>query len=74
MQSRPGEDHTVLAGMINVIISEKLYDAQFVADNTDGFSTLKERVAGFTPKYVADRAGIAADDLIAAARTCLSNH
>ena len=35
--------------MINAIISEKLYDAQFVADNTDGFSTLKERVAGFTP-------------------------
>ncbi len=69
LQSRPGEDHTILAGMINVIISERLYDAQFVTENAEGFSTLKERVAGFNPEYVADRAGIVSDDLVAAART-----
>lgn len=69
LQSRPGEDHTILAGMINVIIQDQLYDKAFVSANTEGFDELKAQVAGFTPEYVAERAGIRAEDLIAAATT-----
>lgn len=69
LQSRPGEDHAVLAGMLHIIIERQLYHAEFVNENTEGFATLKKHVSGFTPEYVAERAGIAADDLIAAAKT-----
>lgn len=69
LQSRPGEDHAVLAGMLHIIIEQQLYHAEFVNENTEGFATLKKHVSGFTPEYVAERAGIAADDLIAAAKT-----
>lgn len=68
LQSRPGEDHSILAGMINIIIAEKLYDHDFVIENTSGFENLKKQVARFTPEYVADRADIPVDKLIAAAR------
>ena len=68
LQCRPGEDHAILAGMIHIIIAEDLYDNDFVADNVSGFDELREAVAGFTPEYVADRAGIPAEQLIEAAR------
>lgn len=68
LQSRPGEDHSILAGMINIIIAEKLYDQDFVTENTSGFESLKNHVANFTPEYVADRAGVPIDKLFAAAR------
>ena len=68
LQCRPGEDHAILAGMINVIIQENLFDTDFVADNISGFEQLKTAVAGFSPDYVADRAGIPAGQLQEAAR------
>lgn len=68
LQCRPGEDHAILAGMLNVIIQEQLFDADFVAENVDGFTQLAGQVAAFTPAYVADRAGIAAEQLQQAAR------
>ncbi|WP_101758258.1 molybdopterin-dependent oxidoreductase [Oceanicoccus sp. KOV_DT_Chl] len=68
LQCRPGEDHAILAGMLNVIIQEQLFDADFVADNVTGFEQLAEHVASFTPEYVADRAGIPAQQLQQAAR------
>lgn len=69
LQPRPGEDPTILAGMIRVIIEEGLYDADFVAENAEGFDALREAVRGFTPEYVGDRAGVDADDVVRAART-----
>lgn len=68
IQPRPGEDPTILAGMLNVIISEKLYDAEFVHENVDGFAELAAEVAAFTPDYVAERTGIPAVQLVEAAR------
>jgi anaerobic selenocysteine-containing dehydrogenase len=68
LQCRPGEDHAILAGMIRVIIDEQLYDADFVAQNVTGFAALADAVAGYTPDYVADRAGIPAAQLVEAAR------
>ncbi len=65
---KPGEDPALLAGMLNVIIDEGLYDRNFVAANVDGFDELVEAVKAFTPQMAADRAGVEADQLVAAAR------
>ena len=65
---RPGEDPALLAGMINVIIAEGLYDRNFVGAHVDGFDALQAAVAPFTPDHAAARAGVDADQLIAAAR------
>jgi len=68
LQARPGEDPTVLAGMIRIIIAEGLYDREFVAANAVGIDELRAAVEPFTPEYVAERAGVPADQLQAAAR------
>ena len=66
---RPGEDAVLLAGMIKIIIDEQLFDADFLRHNAEGFDALSVAVAPFTAEYVAVRAGVAQDDLLAAART-----
>ncbi len=65
---KPGEDPALLAGMLNVIFAEELYDRNFVAAHVDGVAELREAVAAFTPDVAAARAGVDADRLIAAAR------
>lgn len=68
LQARPGEDPTILAGIIHIIIAEGLQDRTFVEENTVGLKGLKAAVAPFTPAYVAARADILVDDLLEAAR------
>lgn len=65
---RPGEDATVLAGIARLLIAENAIDRDFIDAEADGFDALREAVAPFTPAFVADRADIAAEDLIRAAR------
>ncbi len=65
---KPGEDPAMLAGMLNVIIAEGLYDRNFVAAHVDGFDELAEAVKAFPPEVAAERAGLETDQLVAAAR------
>jgi anaerobic selenocysteine-containing dehydrogenase len=65
---RPGEDPTLLAGIVRVVIEEELYDAEFVARNAEGLPALRAALSGFTPDYVAERAGVPAADVVRAAR------
>ncbi|WP_082337078.1 molybdopterin-containing oxidoreductase family protein [Porphyrobacter sp. AAP60] len=65
---KPGEDPAMLAGMLNVIISEGLYDRNFVAAHVDGFDELAAAVKAFPPEVAATRAGLDTDQLVAAAR------
>ena len=51
-QIRPGTDCAMALGLINVIIEEKLYDADFVRDWTVGFDKLVEHVKQYTPEVV----------------------
>ncbi|MCB2059374.1 MAG: molybdopterin-dependent oxidoreductase [Novosphingobium sp.] len=67
IQPRPGEDASILAAILNVIISEGLYDKDFVAENVAGFNALAAAVAPFTPEYAAKRAGVPAQQMIEAA-------
>ena len=68
LQPFPGEDAAVAAGLIHVILREGWEDAAFCADHVEGLEQLREAVAPFTPDMVAARAGIPADQLVAAAR------
>ena len=54
----PGSDVALLNAMINVIITEQLYDADYVRDHTEGFEDLKARTAAATPKAMAAICGI----------------
>ena len=65
---KPGEDPALLAGMLNVIINEELYDRNFVSAHVDGFEELAEAVQSFPPEVAAERAGVETDQLVAAAR------
>lgn len=68
LQSKPGEDPTVLAGLLNVVINEDLCDSAFISEDVEGFAELTESVKLFTPDYVAQRAGVNADAIRMAAR------
>ncbi|MCH2169566.1 molybdopterin-dependent oxidoreductase [Myxococcota bacterium] len=69
LQPRPGEDPTILAGMIRVILDENRVDQAFIDENVQGMEALRKAVAPFTPEYVERRADVPAHDLITAART-----
>ena len=57
LQPKPGEDPTVLAGLLRVIVEEGLTDDAFIADDVQGFDALCTAVEPFTPEYVERRAG-----------------
>ena len=54
----PGSDVAMLNAMINVIITEELYDADYVAKQTEGFEDLKARTAHTTPEAMAPICGV----------------
>jgi anaerobic selenocysteine-containing dehydrogenase len=68
LQCRPGEDPTILAGILRAIIADGLHDAAFVDADTVGFEALRAAVEPFMPEYVEARADVPADQLVAAAR------
>lgn len=55
---KPGSDVALLNAMINVIITEELYDADYVANQTEGFADLKARTATTTPEAMSPICGI----------------
>ncbi|HEX6879440.1 MAG TPA: molybdopterin-dependent oxidoreductase, partial [Terriglobales bacterium] len=63
-----GTDVALALGMMNVIISENLYDADFVAKYTVGFDELRKRAKEYTPEKVAEWTGISAEDIRKLAR------
>jgi anaerobic selenocysteine-containing dehydrogenase len=65
---RPGEDPTLLAGIIHVILEEGLYDGDFVQAYVQGVEELRDAVKAFTPEYVEERAGVPAQHVYEAAR------
>lgn len=64
----PGTDVALALGMMNVIIGENLYDADYVAKATSGFDELRKRAIEYTPERVAKWTGIPADDIVRLAR------
>ncbi len=68
LRPTPGEDASVLAAMLHVIIKEALYDRAFVDDNVSGFEQLSRTVAAFSPEFAAAKADVPAQQIIDAAR------
>lgn len=67
LQIRPGEDATLFAGLIRVILANGWQDSEFCERYVDGVEAMRKAVEPYTPDYVAARAGVPADKLIAAA-------
>ncbi len=64
----PGTDVALALAMMHVIISESLYDADYVARHTVGFDQLREKVQAYPPEQAARWTGIAAADIVKLAR------
>lgn len=68
LQPYPGEDPTVVSGLIRIILDEGWEDKDFSERYIDGLDALRKGVDPFTADYVAMRAGVPADQLYAAAK------
>jgi anaerobic selenocysteine-containing dehydrogenase len=68
LQVRPGEDATLMAGMLRLVLDEGLHDREFCAAHVEGLEALRAALEGFTPAYAARRADVPVADLVAAAR------
>ncbi len=65
---KPGTDIALYNGMLHVLIAEGMLDADFIAQHTGGFVELQAIVSRYTPQAVADVCGVAAQDIVQAAR------
>ena len=68
LQLRPGTDDALALSMLNVIISEEIYDKPFVKKWTVGFKRLAQRVRQYTPEWAAKITEVPAEKIKAAAR------
>jgi formate dehydrogenase major subunit len=68
LQFKPGRDVALLNAMLNVIITEKLADVQYIQAMTEGFYALTTSVADFTPEAMAEVCGIPAETIREVAR------
>ncbi|MGI6033839.1 MAG: molybdopterin-dependent oxidoreductase [Coriobacteriales bacterium] len=68
LQIRPGTDAALACAMLNVIITEDLYDHDFVEKWCYGFDELAESVKDQTPEWAAEICDLDAEDIRAVAR------
>jgi formate dehydrogenase major subunit len=68
MQFKNGTDVAMLNAMLNVIVTEKLYDQQYIQTYVEGFDAWKENIKDFTPEEMEPICGIPADTLREVAR------
>ena len=68
LQPYPGEDATLIAGLLHLIIEAGWHDEAFCAQWVHGFDRLRAAVASFHADYVVERTGVLESDLRAAAR------
>jgi formate dehydrogenase alpha subunit len=68
LQLRVGTDIPLINAMMNVIISEGLYDPDYVARCTEGFQALREAVAETTAEQAAEICGVRPEDIVETAR------
>lgn len=61
LQLKPGTDAALALGFIHVIITELLYDRDFVDNFTHGFEELCDQAQRFTPEMVEGITGVKAD-------------
>jgi formate dehydrogenase major subunit len=68
LQFTPGSDVALLTALLNVVVTEELYDRQYVAAHVQGFEELAAHVRAFPPEAMAPLCGIPAETLREVAR------
>lgn len=68
LRQRPGTDVAWLNGMMNVILSEGLWDEGFVRGRCENFEEFRKEIDKYTPDLVEEITGIPAEDIRKAAR------
>ncbi|SDL26879.1 NAD-dependent formate dehydrogenase catalytic subunit /NAD-dependent formate dehydrogenase iron-sulfur protein [Modicisalibacter muralis] len=64
----PGSDVALFNAILNVIVSEGLYDESYIDAHTEGFEALKSHVVDMTPEAMSGLCGIPAEDIREVAR------
>jgi len=67
LQVKPGEDATLLAAMVKVILDRGLQDRDYVAKFVSGVDALHDAVRDFDLDYASQRTGVPKDQIVAAA-------
>lgn len=68
LQPIPGEDPTLLAGMLRVVLTEDLYDHEFCERFVEGLDQLRQAVLPFDLESVSAQVGVPTAEIEAAAR------
>ena len=68
LRQKPGTDVAVFQAMAHVIVTEKLYNEDFIAERTEDFNDYVESLESFTPEWAEEISGVPADDIRQAAR------
>lgn len=68
LRQKPGTDVAVFQAMAHVIVKEKLYDDEFIANRTEGFNDYLESLEQYTPEWAENISGVPADSIREAAR------
>src|SRR5579872_185698 len=68
LQFKNGTDVAMLNGMLNTIVTEKLYDEQYIQTYVEGFAPFAESIKEYTPEEMAPICGIEADVIRTVAR------
>ncbi len=63
LQIRPGTDCALVLALLHVIITETLYDREFVDKHCLGFEELKAHVTGFSPEWAEPITQVAAAEI-----------
>ena len=64
----PGTDIVLFNAMLHVLLWDGLVDTRYIRDHTEGFDALREAVREVTPAAAAHICGVAAQDIVTAAR------
>jgi formate dehydrogenase major subunit len=68
LQFKSGTDVAMLNGMLNTIVSEKLYDEQYIQTYVEGFKAFAESIKDYTPEEMGPICGVEPDVIRTVAR------
>jgi formate dehydrogenase alpha subunit len=68
LRQEPGTDVAVFSAMAHTIVTEELYDDEFIQSRVEGFDEYARSVREFTPEWAEGISGVPAEQIRAAAR------
>ena len=68
LQHKPGTDVALFQAMAHVIVTEKIYNTDFIHSRTEGFDVYSKSLDTFTPEWAEIITGVPSEDIREAAR------